>query len=338
MTVAPNSGILACATTSFAAFNRFTPDWIFICMPSTTTIALSTSMPSAIINAPKEIRSSVISYIPITSNVPQIVTNKMAPIIKPDRIRPGDKVGLVNPATAAFEAQPIEIMVEALESLGLDVILSSNYYNRHGYFAGIDAARANDLMEFFRDSSVKMIFARGGWGSARVLPLLDYDTIRRNPKVLLGYSDATALLTGIYAKTGLVTFHGPSPLNKFSAGYFGRVVMNGELVTMINPTDVADDSLVQTENRIQTITGGKANGRILGGNLTVLTAIMGSGYLPNWDDSILFLEDVNEAAYRVDRMLTELSLAGVLGKIKGFVFGRCTECKPDNSYGSLTLE
>jgi muramoyltetrapeptide carboxypeptidase len=259
-------------------------------------------------------------------------------LIKPERIRPGDKVGLVNPATAAFESEPIEIMIAALESLGLDVVLGNNYYNRHGYFAGTDADRASDINTLFRDTDIRMIYARGGWGSARVLPLLDYDAIRSNPKVLLGYSDATALLTGVHAKTGLVTFHGPNPMNTFSAEYFRRVVMNGERVTMINPTDITEDTLVQTENRIQTINSGKASGRILGGNLTVLTAIMGSSYLPDWDNSILFLEDVNEAVYRVDRMLTELSLAGVLSKLKGFVFGRCTDCKPDNSYGSLTLE
>ena len=259
-------------------------------------------------------------------------------LIKPERIRPGDKVGLVNPATAAFESEPIEIMTDALESLGLDVVLGNNYYNRHGYFAGTDADRASDLNTLFRDPDIKMIFARGGWGSARVLPLLDYDAIGRNPKVLLGYSDATALLTGIHAKTGLVTFHGPSPLNNFSAEYFRRVVMNGKQVTMVNPKDITEETLVQTENRIQTIKGGKANGRILGGNLTVLTAIMGSAYLPDWNDSILFLEDIGEAVYRVDRILTELSLAGVLSKIKGFVFGRCTECESGTNYGSLTLE
>ena len=259
-------------------------------------------------------------------------------LIKPERIRPGDKVGLVNPGTAAFESEPIEIMIAALESLGLDVVLGKNYYDRHGYFAGTDTDRANDINTLFRDSDIRMIYARGGWGSARVLPLLDYDAIRSNPKVLLGYSDATALLTGVHAKTGLITFHGPNPMNTFSAGYFRRIVMHGERVTMINPTDITEDTLVQTENRIRTINKGKASGRILGGNLTVLTAIMGSPYLPDWDNSILFLEDVNEAVYRVDRMLTELSLAGVLDKIKGFVFGRCTDCRPDNSYGSLTLE
>lgn len=260
------------------------------------------------------------------------------PLIKPPRLRPGDRVGLVSPATAAFETEPTKIWVDALETLGFEVILGDNYYDRHGYFAGEDAARASDINAFFKEPSVKMIFARGGWGAPRVLPLLDYDMIRANPKVLLGYSDATALLSAVHTKTGLVTFHGPSPLNTFSAEHFRRVVMNGENYTMSNPTFITSNDLVQTENRIQTIRGGKATGRILGGNLSLLTAITGSEYLPKWEGSILFIEDVDEAVYRVDRMMTELALSGVLNKIAGFIFGRCTDCDPGGGFGSLTME
>ena len=155
----------------------------------------------------------------------------------------------------------------------------------------------------------------------------------------MGYSDVTALLLGIHAKTGLVTFHGPYPLkHKFSAAYMKRVLFDAEAAHMENPTDIDDDETVQIEDRIQTITPGKARGRILGGNATVLTTIIGSEYLPDWSNSILFLEDVNEAVYRIDRMLTQLKLAGVLDQINGFVFGRCTECPPGDGYGSLTLE
>lgn len=259
-------------------------------------------------------------------------------LVKPERVKRGDLVGLVSPATAAFETQPINIMQEALESLGLRVRLGEHFYDRHGYLAGNDEARAADINGFFADPDVRMIFARGGWGAARILPLLDYDAIAANPKVLLGYSDATALINGVHARTGLVTFHGPSPLDRFSAQQFQRVVMDGEAATLKNVQEVDDDKLVQTEHRVQTITGGKARGRLLGGNLTVLTAILGSNYVPDFDDAILFLEDVNEAVYRVDRMLTQLKLNGVLDKLRGVVFGRCTECGSGNSFGSLTLE
>lgn len=258
--------------------------------------------------------------------------------IKPPRVRPGDAVGLVNPATAAFEHEPIEIMAEALESLGLRVRLGEHYYERHGYFAGGDEARAADIDRFFADPEVTLIVARGGWGSARLLPLVDFEAMRRHPKVLLGYSDVTALLLGVHARAGLVTFHGPSPLERLSADYFRRVVMEGEAVSFSNPNEPPEDTIVPTKDRIRTITGGRIRGPILGGNLTVLTAIMGSPYLPDFRGSLLFLEDVNEAVYRVDRMLTELKLAGVLDQIAGFVFGRCTDCDPGEGYGSLTLE
>ncbi len=282
-------------------------------------------------------RREFISAVGAASLAP-IKVDAALPLIKPPRVQPGDRVGLVSPATAAFETEPTRIWIDALESLGLNVILGDNYYARHGYFAGEDEARASDINAFFAEPSVRMIFARGGWGSPRLLPLLDYDMIRQNPKVLLGYSDATALITGIHVKTGLVTFHGPSPLNVFSAKHFRRVVMNGEAYLLENPRSITSNTLVQTENRIQTITSGKASGRILGGNRSLLTAVMGSDYLPEWDDSILFIEDVDEAIYRVDRMMTELALAGVFDKIRGFVFGRCTECGPGGGFGSLTME
>ena len=196
----------------------------------------------------------------------------------------------------------------------------------------------------FADTSVAAIHAiRGGWGSARVLPYLDYDVIRRNPKVLIGYSDITALHMAINGKTGLTTFHGPIGLGRWDAwsvDYYKRVVMNGESVTFSPKQGLSDrNSLVQTEFRVQTIVPGKARGRLLGGNLTVLTAILGSPYVPDFENAILFCEDVGEDFYRIDRMVTQLKLAGILGKIKGFVFGGCSECGPgDGNFGALTLE
>ncbi|MEM9803620.1 MAG: LD-carboxypeptidase [Planctomycetota bacterium] len=259
-------------------------------------------------------------------------------IIRPQRLGPGDRVGLVNPATAAFDTVAIDIARESLEALGLEVVLGSNYFEARGYLAGTDEERAADIMEFFSDESIRGIWARGGWGSARVLPHLDYDVIKANPKVLVGYSDTTALLSGVHRKTGLVGFHGPFPRNRFSANAQRALLFDGEAPMLSNPVRLASGETVQTKHRVRTLVPGKATGRIVGGNLTVLSAIVGTPYVHDFDGAILFLEDVNEEIYRVDRMMTQLALSGALDSIAGFVFGRCTECPPGNGYGSLTLE
>lgn len=264
--------------------------------------------------------------------------------IKPKRLAPGDTVALVSPASATFNTVDLQIAKESLEALGFKVKTGAHMLERHGNLAGDDKARAEDLNKAFADTSIAAVHAiRGGWGSARLLPYLDYDTIRRNPKVLIGYSDITALHMAINGKTGLMTFHGPIGLGRWDAwsvDYYKRVLMNGERVTFSPKQGLSDrNSLTQTEFRVQTLTPGKARGRLLGGNLTVLTAILGSPYLPDWEDAILFCEDVGEDYYRIDRMVTQLKLAGVLSKIKGFVFGGCSECGPgDGNFGALTLE
>jgi muramoyltetrapeptide carboxypeptidase len=263
------------------------------------------------------------------------------PAIKPRRLTPGDLVALVAPASATFETMDLEIAEESLEALGLKVSVAGHVLDRHGYLAGQDRDRASDINRVFADPRIRAVLPiRGGWGSSRLLPYLDFDLIRRNPKIVLGFSDITALLLAIIAKTGLVTFHGPNGMGRwdeFSVGWVRRVLFEAEAVTMENPR-ARGDFLTQTEHRIQTITPGVARGRMLGGNLTVLTAIAGSPFLPDWDGAILFLEDVGEDIYRVDRMMTTLKLAGVLDRISGFVFGTCSECEPGEGYGSLTLE
>lgn len=264
--------------------------------------------------------------------------------VKPKRLAPGDTVALVAPANATFNSVELQIARESLEALGLKVRVGGHLLDRHGYLAGQDKDRAADINGFFADRDVSAVLPiRGGWGSSRVLPYLDFDVIRRNPKVLLGYSDITALLLGIHAQTGLVTFHGPNGMGRwddFSVDYFKRMLMQGEAITFENPHKLSDRNvLTQTDNRTLTITGGKARGPLLGGNLTVLTTIVGSPYLPQWDGAIFFCEDVSENYYRIDRMLTQLKLAGVLSKIKGFIFGTCSECSPgDDNFGALTLE
>jgi muramoyltetrapeptide carboxypeptidase len=247
----------------------------------------------------------------------------------------------VSPASATWLTDELAIIKEFLAALGLKVKVGPHVLDRYGYLAGSDADRATDINAMFADDSVDAILCvRGGWGSNRILSRLDYKTIAAHPKIILGYSDITALLTAIYAKTGLVTFHGPvgvSTWTPFSVDALRRVLFNGEACTLANPK-TEGDSIVVTRDRIQTITPGTARGRLVGGNLTVLSAMLGSEYLPEWAGTILFLEDTNENVYRIDRMLTQLKLAGVLDKISGFIWGKCTKCTPGDGYGSLTLE
>jgi muramoyltetrapeptide carboxypeptidase len=267
-----------------------------------------------------------------------------AGVVKPRRLKAGDTVMLVAPANATFNTVELQIARESLEALGFKVKVGPHLLDRHGYLAGDDKNRADDINRAFADSSVAAVHAiRGGWGSARLLPYLDFDTIRRNPKVMIGYSDVTALLQSIHARTGLVTFHGPIGLGRwdsYSLDCYKRVLFNGEQITYSNKQGLSDrNALVQTEFRSLTITPGKARGRLVGGNLTVMTAILGSPYVPDWENTILFTEDTGEDYYRIDRMMTQLKLAGVLGRIKGFVFGSCYECGPgDGNFGALTLE
>ncbi len=264
--------------------------------------------------------------------------------LKPKRLQPGDTVGLVAPASAIFLDVDADIARESLEALGLKVIIGPHMRDRHGNLAGDDKARAADINRFFADTSIAAVLPiRGGWGSARLLPYLDFDAIKRNPKVLMGFSDITALHNAIQAKTGLITFHGPNGGGRWDAwsvDYVKRVLFNAEAVTLENPHTLSDrNSLTQIENRTRTITPGKARGRIMGGNLTVLTAILGSSYVPDYTGAILFIEDVTEDYYRIDRMLTSLKLAGILDKAKAVIFGTCSQCGPgNNNYGALTLE
>ena len=266
---------------------------------------------------------------------------RLEKVIKPPKLKQGDVVGLISPSGVIHETEPYEIAIETLQSLGFKVKPSEHLYDRYGYLAGTDQDRADEINSMFRDKEVKAIFCiRGGAGAARILDLLDYELIRKNPKVMIGYSDITALLLAIYVKTGLVSFHGPvatSDWNDFTLDSFKRILFQGEAITFTNPTKRADE-LAQTEDRIRSIYPGKASGVLVGGNLSVLSALVGSAYLPDWKGKILFLEDVGEEMHRIDRMMSQLKLAGILDVLSGFVFGKCSRCTPVEGYGSLTFE
>jgi len=260
---------------------------------------------------------------------------------KPPRLRPGDAVGLVEPAGIADDEFDLALVEEAIRKMGLVPKRGRHVAARYGYLAGQDQERAEDVNAMYADKEVRAVFAvRGGWGSARILPHLDWRLIRANPKLLIGFSDITALHMAFAARAGFTTIHGPgaaSAWTEFSWNAFRSLVFEAQTPLYRNP-EASEDRLVQRTGRIRTFRPGKATGRLLGGNLTVLTALMGTPYLPSFDGAILFLEDTNEAQYRIDRMLTQLALGGVFRRVAGVVFGQCTSCRAnDASYGGFTL-
>lgn len=256
------------------------------------------------------------------------------PTIKANRLIIGDTVAITAPAGALWDdGKTVSSFTKILEGFGFKVVLGKTLTEKFGYFAGSDELRAKELNGFFSDKTVKGIFcAKGGWGCARLLDLIDYNLIQKNPKILIGFSDITVLLNSIFAKTGLITFHGPvgnSGWNDFTAASFKSVILNAEkTIFSVGPKE---------EDRPITLTKGKAKGVLVGGNLTVLAGIIGSRYLPDWHGKILFLEEAHEEPYSVDRMLTQMSLAGILKNISGFVFGKCTKCEAEEQQKSFTI-
>ena len=250
--------------------------------------------------------------------------------IKPKRLAPGDTVGIVSPASAAFEADEINLAKDTMEALGFKAVIGPHAFDKWGYFAGHDKDRADDINRMFADDRIAAVVCyTGGWGSPRVLPYLDFDLIARKPKVIIGYSDITALLNPIHQRTGLITFHGPvgaSVYDPYTIDNFKRVVMTPEPAGLLNQPPKKPTDLVDRTNRILKLAPGKGSGPIVGGNLTMVASLMGTPYEVDTTGAIFCLEDVDEELYRIDRMLTTLALGGKFSKIAGFVFGRCSRC------------
>ncbi len=252
-------------------------------------------------------------------------------IILPPKLNPGDTVGLITPASPLFEAHRTLIEAhEKLANLGFKTKVGKNIFKKYGYLAGTVQERVEDLHDMFADPEVKAIMTvRGGYGSAQLLPYINYDLIRKNPKILVGYSDITALLVGIHEKTGLVTFHGPvavSTFTDFTRKYFLKVLTQAQPVGEIE--DAPYEENLQTSNRVWTYRSGKAEGRLMGGNLTLLQMTLGTPYEFDSDDRILFFEEVSEEPYDLDRMLTHFKLAGKFDRCRGVVFDKLSSVKP----------
>jgi muramoyltetrapeptide carboxypeptidase len=253
-------------------------------------------------------------------------------IIKPKALNAGDTVGIVAPGSTVTDPIDINKVYEILKHLNLKVKFGTHVLNGKGYKTRTVAERLSDIHEMFADSSIKGIFCiRGGYGSAQLLDKLDYDLISKNPKVFLGFSDITAMHNAIQKQTGLVTFHGPVMLSDFSEYtmlHLQKAIFSTEPIGIIsNP---ASSSGIRDKYPVLTINSGIAKGRLTGGNLSLVTSLIGTPYEIDVKDKILFIEDVGEAPYRIDRMLTHLRLAGKL-KAKGIVFGLCAGCDSSNS-------
>lgn len=262
----------------------------------------------------------------------------------------------MTPATFLTEEE-LHQAEEKIRALGFKVYYSPNMLVRRGYLGGTDAQRADDLHHMFAQESVDAIWCgRGGYGSARLLPYLDYDLIRHNPKPLIGYSDITSLHYGIHARTGLITFHGPvakEALNPFTERYFRQVLMEGRSSVVLAheqaleplPSQPPQGPLTSESPEPalppfpQTIVPGTAEGVLVGGNLSLVSAVAGTAYDLDMRGKLVFLEDVGETPARIDRMLTQLLLSpDKLPVAAGVVLGTFTDCEPDDLSKSLSLQ
>ncbi|WP_106639190.1 S66 peptidase family protein [Allosphingosinicella vermicomposti] len=255
------------------------------------------------------------------------------PPLKAPRLRLGDTVGLIEPAGFSDDLIEVEAIAGTIRAMGLVPKIGRHVAARHGYLAGTDEQRAADVNAMYADPEVRAVFAiRGGWGCARILPLLDWKTIRANPKLLVGYSDITALHLAFAARAGFPTIHGPNAANGWqeqSWNSLWSLAFNGDTPMLQNPPSSPDALLNPERWHTTPIRPGKAKGRLIGGNLAVLTALVGTSWLPDMNGAILFIEDTGEAEYRIDRMMTQLALAGILKRLSGVVFGQCTRCTSD---------
>ncbi len=251
--------------------------------------------------------------------------------IKPPALRPGDTVGVVASA-AAVEREHLERGVSALSALGYRVRVSQRALARDGILAGSDRERADELTAFFADPEVRAIFgARGGYGCGRLLPLLDFEAIARMPKAFIGFSDATFILNALVARGRMVCFHGPMVAMDFAHGLTQRALahLHGLLSGELTGFELQAREVMRP---------GTGAGELVGGCLSVITAMLATPYAPDFTGRVLFLEDTGEKAYRIDRMLVQLRQAGVFDRVAGVVFGAIRAPSDDAAEARLTME
>lgn len=252
----------------------------------------------------------------------------MMSIAIPKALKKGDTVALIS-ASGATPTERLQPAIKAVEKLGFRVVVGETCRTRHGYFAGNDALRAKELNEMFANPEIDGIFCiRGGYGATRILPMLDLNMIAQNPKVFAGYSDVTTLHIVFNQQCGFVTYHTPMPstefikekMDEYTWEYFIKSVTNTEWSDYLLENAIGEP--------LETLVNGTATGQLVGGNLTLVTASLGTPFEIDLKGKILFLEDIDENVQRIDRMLTQLATSGKLKELAGILLGGWTDCGP----------
>jgi len=256
--------------------------------------------------------------------------------LRPRVLKPGNTVGLIAPSTAVFDPDTLAAAERTMRHFSLNLRWGEHIRQRSEYRASV-RERVEDLHSMFRDPAIDAVFAiRGGYGSEHLLDSIDYGLIRAHPKIFLGYSDITALHLAIQKKAGLVTFHGPVVLSGFTGftqSYFRKALFETKPIGIV--TNPAEDNNMRPRHTLRTVRPGTARGRLIGGNMTLISTTLGTPYEIDTRGRILFIEDVGEEPYRIDRMLTQLRLAGKLDSAAGVIWGECEDCRP-NDYKAST--
>ncbi len=264
------------------------------------------------------------------------------PIVRPPRLVPGSRVTLVAPAGPLLERDDLARAAELCRALGYEPTLAPHAAEKYGYLAGGDDARLADLNSALAAPDVDAVWCiRGGYGITRLLDRVDFDGFARHPKPVIGYSDITALLVALFQETGVVTFHGPTArasMPAFARRHFERAVGVAAPGGTLEALPTPPDTLVPQRDRVVTLRGGIAEGILVGGNLTLLQCLIGTRFAPRLDGALLFLEDVGEEVYRIDRMLAHLRMAGLLDRLAGAVIGRFSELGRRGADGALGLD
>lgn len=287
------------------------------------------------------ISAAILGMLPYRLSPQEKLITTESKTILPKALKKGDTIGLIAPGYA-FPQKVLQETVETIIDLGYKPYYTEQLLNRHGYFSNTDENRAGDINHMFRNPKVDVILCiRGGYGCTRLMELIDYDLILKNPKALIGFSDVTALLNGIHQTTGLVTYHGPvgSTLNhSYTINQFKEIVTGKTALPVIKNAPLETKQKYNPEYERYTITPGSATGVICGGSLTLINALIGTPHEIDFTNKLVFIEDIDEAPYRIDRMLTQLIEGKTFKNAAAVIFGVCAGCNESTNPNSFTLK